>query len=162
MPKSFLRSRSLAFARQACRCYYCTSPMWVDNPQAFAREYRLTLAQAMQFKCTGEHLVALQDGGNHSEANVVAACRFCNLHRHRHRPKAAPSPGVYKQRVLKRMKKVRWLGAQLFRASPDDDDLIPSTIHSAKGQEWKSVQILNIVDGRIPSDMSTGTPQPFG
>ena len=41
----------------------------------------------------------------------------------------------------------------------DDDYLILSTIHSAKGQEWKSVQILNVVDGCIPSDMSTGTTE---
>jgi len=41
--------------------------------------------------------------------------------------------------------------------SRDDDYLILSTIHSAKGQEWKSVHILNVVDGCIPSDMSTGT-----
>ncbi len=39
----------------------------------------------------------------------------------------------------------------------DDDYLILSTIHSAKGQEWNAVQILNVVDGCIPSDMSTGT-----
>jgi DNA helicase II / ATP-dependent DNA helicase PcrA len=39
----------------------------------------------------------------------------------------------------------------------DDDYLILSTIHSAKGQEWKSVHILNVVDCCIPSDMSTGT-----
>ncbi len=31
-----------------------------------------------------------------------------------------------------------------------------STIHSAKGQEWKSVFILNAVDGCIPSDLGTG------
>jgi len=41
----------------------------------------------------------------------------------------------------------------------DDDYLILSTIHSAKGQEWKSVHILNVVDGCIPSDMSTGTAE---
>ena len=41
----------------------------------------------------------------------------------------------------------------------DDDYLILSTIHSAKGQEWKSVHILNVVDGCIPSDMSTGTTE---
>jgi DNA helicase-2/ATP-dependent DNA helicase PcrA len=41
----------------------------------------------------------------------------------------------------------------------DDDYLILSTIHSAKGQEWKSVQVLNVVDGCIPSDMSTGTTE---
>ncbi|MEO8536556.1 MAG: ATP-dependent helicase [Betaproteobacteria bacterium] len=39
----------------------------------------------------------------------------------------------------------------------DEDYLILSTIHSAKGQEWKSVHVLNVVDGCIPSDMATGT-----
>jgi DNA helicase-2/ATP-dependent DNA helicase PcrA len=38
----------------------------------------------------------------------------------------------------------------------DDDYLILSTIHSAKGQEWKSVFVLNVVDGCIPSDLSAG------
>ncbi len=42
-------------------------------------------------------------------------------------------------------------------ALKDDDYLILSTIHSAKGQEWKAVQVLNVVDGCIPSDMSTAT-----
>jgi DNA helicase-2/ATP-dependent DNA helicase PcrA len=41
----------------------------------------------------------------------------------------------------------------------DEDYMILSTIHSAKGQEWKSVYVLNVVDGCIPSDMSTGTPE---
>src|SRR6185503_1875705 len=40
----------------------------------------------------------------------------------------------------------------------DEDYLILSTIHSAKGQEWKSVYVLNVVDGCIPSDMATDTP----
>src|SRR5262249_35837238 len=39
----------------------------------------------------------------------------------------------------------------------DDDYLILSTIHSAKGQEWKSVFVLNAVDGCIPSDLGAGT-----
>ena len=39
----------------------------------------------------------------------------------------------------------------------DDDYLILSTIHSAKGQEWKSVHVLNVVDGCIPSDLGTGS-----
>jgi DNA helicase-2/ATP-dependent DNA helicase PcrA len=38
----------------------------------------------------------------------------------------------------------------------DEDYLILSTIHSAKGQEWKSVFVLNAVDGCIPSDMGAG------
>ena len=32
-----------------------------------------------------------------------------------------------------------------------------STIHSAKGQEWKSVYLLNVVDGCMPSDLGAGT-----
>ena len=39
----------------------------------------------------------------------------------------------------------------------DEDYLILSTIHSAKGQEWRSVYLLNVVDGCIPSDLGTGT-----
>src|SRR5262249_38076420 len=39
-----------------------------------------------------------------------------------------------------------------------EDYLILSTIHSARGQEWRSVFILNTVDGCIPSDLSTDTP----
>ena len=39
----------------------------------------------------------------------------------------------------------------------DEDYLILSTIHSAKGQEWKSVFVLNTVDGCIPIDVVTTT-----
>ena len=42
----------------------------------------------------------------------------------------------------------------------DEDYLILSTIHSAKGQEWTSVFLLNTVDGCMPSDLATGsTPE---
>jgi DNA helicase II / ATP-dependent DNA helicase PcrA len=41
----------------------------------------------------------------------------------------------------------------------DEDYLILSTIHSAKGQEWKAVHVLNVVDGCIPSDMATGSTE---
>jgi DNA helicase II / ATP-dependent DNA helicase PcrA len=39
----------------------------------------------------------------------------------------------------------------------DEDYLVLSTIHSSKGQEWKSVFVLNVVDGCIPSDLGAGT-----
>ena len=39
----------------------------------------------------------------------------------------------------------------------DEDYLILSTIHSAKGQEWKAVHVLNVVDGCMPSDLGTGS-----
>jgi DNA helicase-2/ATP-dependent DNA helicase PcrA len=41
----------------------------------------------------------------------------------------------------------------------DDDFLILSTIHSAKGREWDAVYVLNVVDGCIPSDMATGSKE---
>jgi DNA helicase-2/ATP-dependent DNA helicase PcrA len=41
----------------------------------------------------------------------------------------------------------------------DEDYLILSTIHSAKGQEWRSVFILNCVDGCIPADLATRTTE---
>ncbi len=40
----------------------------------------------------------------------------------------------------------------------DDDYLILSTIHSAKGQEWDAVFVINAADGCIPSDLGVGTP----
>ena len=41
----------------------------------------------------------------------------------------------------------------------DEEYLILSTIHSAKGQEWDAVFILNVVDGCLPSDMATGSKE---
>jgi DNA helicase-2/ATP-dependent DNA helicase PcrA len=38
----------------------------------------------------------------------------------------------------------------------DEDYLILSTIHSAKGQEWNSVHVLNVVDGCLPADVAQG------
>ena len=40
----------------------------------------------------------------------------------------------------------------------DDDWLVLSTIHSAKGLEWDCVYVIHAADGNIPSDMSTGSP----
>ncbi|MDP1900451.1 MAG: ATP-dependent helicase [Rubrivivax sp.] len=39
----------------------------------------------------------------------------------------------------------------------DEDYLILSTIHSAKGQEWNAVHVLHVVDGCMPSDLATGS-----
>jgi DNA helicase II / ATP-dependent DNA helicase PcrA len=38
----------------------------------------------------------------------------------------------------------------------DEDYLILSTIHSAKGGEWDAVHVIHAADGMIPSDMATG------
>jgi DNA helicase-2/ATP-dependent DNA helicase PcrA len=38
----------------------------------------------------------------------------------------------------------------------DDDWLTLSTIHSAKGLEWKAVHVIHAADGNIPSEMAMG------
>ena len=40
----------------------------------------------------------------------------------------------------------------------DEDYLILSTVHSAKGQEWDSVFLLNVVDGTFPNEFATKDP----
>ncbi len=41
----------------------------------------------------------------------------------------------------------------------DEDYLVLSTVHSAKGQEWQSVFVLNVSDGNFPSEFATGKPE---
>ncbi|HEY5457463.1 MAG TPA: ATP-dependent helicase [Acidothermaceae bacterium] len=41
----------------------------------------------------------------------------------------------------------------------DEDWLILSTVHSAKGLEWDVVHLLHAADGNFPSDMALGTAQ---
>jgi DNA helicase II / ATP-dependent DNA helicase PcrA len=50
-------------------------------------------------------------------------------------------------------------GDQSAGASKDEDYVILSTIHSAKGQEWDIVYVLNVSDGNFPSEFSTGKPE---
>jgi DNA helicase-2/ATP-dependent DNA helicase PcrA len=41
----------------------------------------------------------------------------------------------------------------------DEDYLVLSTVHSAKGQEWEAVYLLNVTDGNFPNEFSTGKPE---
>jgi DNA helicase-2/ATP-dependent DNA helicase PcrA len=38
----------------------------------------------------------------------------------------------------------------------DEDYLVLSTVHSAKGQEWDTVHVLNVTDGSFPSEFASG------
>jgi DNA helicase-2/ATP-dependent DNA helicase PcrA len=38
----------------------------------------------------------------------------------------------------------------------DEDYLVLSTIHSAKGQEWEAVHVLNVAEGNFPLEFATG------
>jgi DNA helicase-2/ATP-dependent DNA helicase PcrA len=50
-------------------------------------------------------------------------------------------------------------GGQSGGSSKDEDYVILSTIHSAKGQEWDIVYVLNVSDGNFPSEFATGNQQ---
>jgi DNA helicase-2/ATP-dependent DNA helicase PcrA len=41
----------------------------------------------------------------------------------------------------------------------DEDYLVLSTVHSAKGQEWEAVHVLNVTDGSFPSEFAAGRPE---
>src|SRR4029453_17671106 len=48
-----------------------------------------------------------------------------------------------------------------YRGPPglDDDYLVLSTIHSAKGLEWEHVHVIHASDGNIPADMALSTKE---
>jgi DNA helicase-2/ATP-dependent DNA helicase PcrA len=41
----------------------------------------------------------------------------------------------------------------------DEDFLVLSTVHSAKGLEWDAVHVLSAYDGNFPADMNTGSAE---
>ncbi len=45
------------------------------------------------------------------------------------------------------------------QAAVDEDYLVLSTVHSAKGQEWRNVFLLNVTDGNFPNEFSTGSEE---
>jgi len=50
-------------------------------------------------------------------------------------------------------------GAWSDDAHRDEDYLILSTVHSAKGQEWHDVYLLNVADGNFPNEYATSKPE---
>jgi 5-methylcytosine-specific restriction endonuclease McrA len=112
MPKpnrTLLTLRSIAFAQQRARCWYCHVRMWnrstSELPGLPAHCYR-------QLKATAEHLIARSEGGPDSRENIVAACAKCNHTRHRR--KEPPSPLAYKNDVEKRIRSGRWHARDIF------------------------------------------------
>jgi DNA helicase-2/ATP-dependent DNA helicase PcrA len=52
----------------------------------------------------------------------------------------------------------RSTGADAVPPSVDEDWLVLSTVHSAKGLEWDAVHLLHVTEGSFPSDMGVSTP----
>ena len=101
-------------AAQHQQCFYCGFPMWSKHASEFAEYFGITRKEANRFHCTAEHLVARRDGGTSELGNIVAACWFCNINRHRRRLQG-PDPDRYKQLVQKRVKGQAWHPRSLHR-----------------------------------------------
>ena len=99
--------RAAAFNKQCGRCFYCGNPMWLDNPEQFAKTMQISARQLPWFQCTAEHLKARQDGGTDAATNIVAAHQYCNARRHaggRGRPVEE-----HLDRVQRRVAQGKWL-----------------------------------------------------
>lgn len=102
-------SRLAAYEGQCGSCYYCGLPLWLDDDApAIADFLRLSARQLLALRCTAEHVLARCDGGTDAGPNIVAACYYCNKHRHSHRQDRAPSSEKYLARVRNRMAAGCW------------------------------------------------------
>jgi len=106
------RYRRQAFKKQKGRCFYCSMPMWLGNPEEYASNFEISVRQARRFQCTAEHLIARQDGGTDDRENIVAACYFCNSTRHK--ASSPLSPFEYGRKVLERLRRHTWHPQQFY------------------------------------------------
>ncbi|EXJ14150.1 HNH endonuclease [Imhoffiella purpurea] len=106
MPRNLSKPRARSFKLQSGRCFYCGAPIWLENPEAFAKRHGLSKGLVLLLKCTGEHLLPRSDGGDASQSNIVAACRYCNATRHK--AKHPLDPTAYKRHVGKRLRQGKW------------------------------------------------------
>lgn len=106
--ESLKRPRSLAFSHQNGRCYYRNMHMWTKDSLEFTLKYKVTRQQVKYLQCTGEHLTAQKDGGTSAQHNIVAACYFFNLRRHRPKRKVDPTREQYKKLVQQGMAQGGW------------------------------------------------------
>jgi hypothetical protein len=85
--------------------------MWLGKKDAFAQKHSLSSKDAERFRCTAEHLIARSENGKDTKDNIVAACAFCNMNRHRR--KKPPVPARYKEDIQNRIKKGKWFPREL-------------------------------------------------
>jgi DNA helicase II / ATP-dependent DNA helicase PcrA len=85
-----------------------------------------------------------------------AAVRFADLERLA--DAAAGSPSLHDALVQLALDPPVSASDLAGRPRLDDDYLVISTVHSAKGLEWPVVHLPQLVDGAVPSDMALTTP----
>ena len=116
------------------------------------------LARAAQQERTADRaasvLAALRDplGARYADA----AARFADLERLA--DAAADSPSLHDALVQLALDPPVSASDLAGRPRLDDDFLVISTVHSAKGLEWPVVHLPQLVDGAVPSDMALTTP----
>ncbi len=101
MGKIISKIRTEKMKAQSGLCHYCRQPMWSDNLAVFCKRFRLSLKRGAKFRCTAEHLHAKSEGGKDTSKNIVAACWFCN--QHRHFSKRPLDPDAFATKVRKRL-----------------------------------------------------------
>jgi DNA helicase II / ATP-dependent DNA helicase PcrA len=85
-----------------------------------------------------------------------AAARFADLERLA--DAAADSPSLHDALVQLALDPPVSASDLAGKPRLDDDYLVISTMHSAKGLEWPVVHLPQLVDGAVPSDMALTTP----
>src|SRR3546814_6935641 len=75
--------------------------MWTTDSAKFAKIYQVSNKQARWRQATAEHLIPRSKGGSDRRVNIVAACLFCNSHRHR--AKLALDAEAFREKVISRM-----------------------------------------------------------
>src|ERR1700741_2326265 len=116
------------------------------------------LAQAAQQERTADRAAsvraALRDpmGARYADA----AGRFADLERLA--DAAADSPSLHDALVQLALDPPVSASDLAGKPRLDDDYLVISTVHSAKGLEWPVVHLPQLVDGAVPSDMALTTP----
>jgi 5-methylcytosine-specific restriction endonuclease McrA len=103
---TLVKRRKAAFLAQQGLCFYCRCQMLPATQASRSDQFRI---------CTAEHLQARQDGGTDRQANLVAACWYCN--HSRHTKFGGCSPSRYKRLVKQEVRKGGWPTVPLLTPS---------------------------------------------
>jgi DNA helicase II / ATP-dependent DNA helicase PcrA len=156
-------------ARRVIEVLQLTEPQplrrWPEASQALPQRSAATvgatvgqLAQAAETERTADRAAAILAALSDPLAARYpdAAVRFADLERLA--DAAAASPSLHDALVALALDPPVSAGDLAGKPRLDDDYLVISTVHSAKGLEWPVVHLPQLVDGAVPSDMALSTP----
>ena len=138
---------------------------WPEAESALPRRAALALTQTVSLLAEA----AAQEGTADRAATILAAMRpplearyadaavrYADLERLA--DAAAASPSLHDALVQLALDPPVSASDLAGRPRLDDDFLVISTVHSAKGLEWPVVHLPQLVDGAVPSDMALTSP----